>query len=99
MQEKEFHAWIGNGDGKKLFRTTPEWCSQVEEFRDIYHLFTHPKLTIKIEAHGDGMLPHMWRLMRMKEEAGKLWNADGTPINAAHQVQEITATKEGAVKC
>jgi hypothetical protein len=79
VPEKDLMIWVGNGTGKKLFRTTPEWCAQVNEFRDIYQMFRHPNFQIAITVHGFGMLPHMAMLMKMKDEAGVLWNADGTP--------------------
>lgn len=99
VPEKDFHVWIGNGEGKRLFRTTPEWCSQVNEFRDIFHLFSHPNYAVKIDVYGDGMLPHMWRLMKMKEAAGKLWNPDGTPINPSEDVKKVYDKQETEHAC
>ena len=78
VPEKDLMIWIGNGKGKALYRTTPEWCAQVNEFRDIYALFRHPNINIEIEAHCDGMLQRMWELMRAKEHYGLIWNPDGT---------------------
>jgi hypothetical protein len=88
VPEKNIFVWVGNGDGKKCFRTTPEWCSQVNEFRDIYHLFSHPAYSVGIDVYGEGMLPHMATLMRMRKEAGKLWNADGSPFAPSEDVQK-----------
>lgn len=100
VQEKDFHCWIGNGSGKKVFRTTPEWCSQVNEFRDIYHLFSNPRINIGITVHGAGMLPHMWALMEARKHAGKLWNADGSPYNPGEDVAASYKTaKEGVAQC
>lgn len=79
VPEKDFTIFVGNGQGKRPFRTTPEWCAQVNEFRDIYAMFKHPSMKgLDITVYGDGMLPHMWRIMKAKHEAGKIWNADGT---------------------
>ena len=81
VPEKDLMIWVGNGPGKRQFRTTPEWCAQVNEFRDIFQMFRHPSLRIDINVYGRGMLPHMAMLMREKDEAGVLWNDDGTPGN------------------
>jgi len=78
VPEKDLMVWIGNGKGKKLFRTTPEWCAQVNEFRDIYAMFRHPNFGIEIEVYGEGMLPHMAELMKAKAAYGLIWNPDGT---------------------
>ena len=62
VPEKDFQVWIGNHDGNKPFRTTPEWCAQIEEYKSIYPMF---KLAIgvNIEVHGTGMLPHMHKIL------------------------------------
>lgn len=62
VPEKDFKVWVGNGDGNKAFRTTPEWCGQVEEYKMIYPMFK-VMLGCKMEAHGSGMLPHMHKLL------------------------------------
>ena len=77
VPEKDIMVSIGNEPGL-FFRTTPEWCAQVNEFRDIYQIFRHPSMGAEIEVFGGGMLPHMAHLMKMKEAAGTLWNTDGT---------------------
>ena len=87
VREKDLRISVGNGKGRRVFRTTPEWCSQVNEFRDIYHMFRHPSLDISIDVYGEGMLPFMGQLMRAKDEAGKLWNADGSPYLPTEDVR------------
>jgi hypothetical protein len=73
VPEKDMEVWIGNSDGKKKFRTTPEWCAQVEEYKAILPYFNH--LGATIEAHGEGMLPHVHRKMvesyERKDNAGQ----------------------------
>jgi len=78
VPEKDIMISIGK-DNPVYFRTTPEWCSQVNEFRDIYSIFSHPQINIKITVHGEGMLPHMAKLMNEKRKKKLLWNKDGTP--------------------
>lgn len=78
VKEKDLMVSVGKDD-PVFFRTTPEWCSQVNEFRDIYSLFAHPRVRIPIITHGEGMLPYMARLMKEKDEKGYLWLEDGTP--------------------
>ena len=86
VREKDIVIWIGNGDGRKAFRTTPEWASQVNEFRDIYHLLSHPTSDISIEVYGEGMLQYMGQLMAMRKQHNKLWNPDGTAFNPGDDV-------------
>ena len=70
---------IAIGDNPPLFfRTTPQWCAQVNEFRDIYSLFSHPQINVKVKVHGEGMIPHMWKLMNEKRKKKLLWNKDGS---------------------
>ena len=78
VPEKDMMISIGNNP-PLFFRTTPEWCAQVNEFRDIYSLFRHPMCNVSIKVHGEGMLPYMAQLMDAKDKANLLWNADGTP--------------------
>ena len=78
VPEKDFMVSIGS-DPPLFFRTTPEWCAQINEFRDIYSIFSHPQVGIKIKVYGEGMLPHMANLMNQKRKQGLLWNEDGTP--------------------
>jgi len=78
VPEKDLMIAIGN-DPPLFFRTTPEWCSQVNEFREIYSIFCHPQCRVKVKVFGEGMLPHMWALMNEKRKKNLLWNDDGTP--------------------
>ena len=66
VPEKDMKVWIGNGAGNKCFRTTPEWCAQIEEYKAIYPLFR--SIGIRIEVHGEGMLPHMHQLLVVKHQ-------------------------------
>lgn len=52
VPEKDFKVFV---DGE-WFRTTPEWCAQVEEYKCIHPLFQHPDINATIEVHGDGTL-------------------------------------------
>lgn len=61
VPEKNIHIHVGNHDGHKVFRTTPEWCAQVEEFKMIYPYFR--QMDIHIRVHGEGMLPHVYKVM------------------------------------
>ena len=63
VPEKDIQIWVGNEIGKKKkFRTTPEWCAQLEEFKVIYQHF-HNYCGARIEVYGEGMLPHVARIM------------------------------------
>lgn len=62
VPEKDMQVWVGNGAGNKCFRTTPEWCAQIEEFKMIYqHFYNYCGATI--EVYGEGMLQHVARIM------------------------------------
>jgi len=61
VPEKDLMISVGN-DPEKWFRTTPEWCAQVHEYRSIYAQFTHAGL-ININVHGSGMLPYMHSIL------------------------------------
>ena len=65
VPEKDFLIAIGN-EPPLWFRTTPEWCAQVEEYKCIYALMVSHD--IKLEVHGDGMLPTMHQLLVAKRE-------------------------------
>ena len=65
VPEKDFTVSIGN-DPPTYFRTTPEWCAQVEEYRAIYSIMTCA-VDIKLQVYGDGML----RCMHERLEAKK----------------------------
>lgn len=49
------------------FRTTPEWCAQVYEYRAIYAMFTHKGYAM-LQVHGEGMLPYMHKILDAKKE-------------------------------
>ena len=93
VRENSLRVWIGNGAGKLSFRATPEWCSQVEEFRDIYQMFRHPFYNVTVDVYGEGMLPHMAALMKAKDLAGKLWNGDGTMHHSTLPLHEFPDKK------
>lgn len=61
VPEKNIVIHVGNHDGHKSFRTTPEWCAQIEEFKMIYPYFRAMGINVFVE--GDGMLPHVYRVM------------------------------------
>ena len=62
VPEKDMYVWVGNREGSRSFRTTPEWCAQIEEFKVIYQHF-HNYCGATIEVHGEGMLPHVTRIL------------------------------------
>lgn len=62
VPEKDFQVWMGNEEGSPCFRTTPEWCAQVEEYKNIFPHFVD-MLGVNLEVYGEGMLPHMHRLL------------------------------------
>lgn len=66
VPEKDFRVWVGNHEGNQQFRTTPEWCGQVEEMKLIYTMFSN-MLNVKLKVHGTGMLPHVVRIMQHRE--------------------------------
>ena len=57
VPEKDVEVALGNNP-PIFFRTTPEWCAQVEEYRAIFTILTCCA-SIKLEVHGDGMLKAM----------------------------------------
>lgn len=66
VPEKDIRIWVGNKVGEaRCFRTTPEWCAQIEEFKMIYQHF-HNVCGAKIEVYGEGMLPHVARVLAAK---------------------------------
>lgn len=66
VPEKDLMISIGNNPAH-WFRTTPEWCAQVQEYRSIYALFTHRDY-VKLSVHGKGMLPFMHDLLEAKRK-------------------------------
>ncbi len=70
VPEKDMMVSIGM-DPAIMFRTTPEWCCQIEEYKIIFTLFTQHKFN-KLEVHGDGMLKTMHDiLVAQKKHMGK----------------------------
>lgn len=64
VPEKDMQVAIGNNP-PFWFRTTPEWCAQVQEYRSIYALFTYRDFA-KFKVYGTGMLPFMHELLERK---------------------------------
>ena len=67
VPEKDVQVAIGN-DPPIFFRTTPEWCAQVEEYRTIYTVLTCCGPGIKLEVHGEGMLKTMHDILTAQLE-------------------------------
>ena len=66
VPEKDIMVSVGN-DPPRWFRTTPEWCAQVEEYRCIYAMFTHNN-THQMEVYGEGtMFKYMHEILRLKK--------------------------------
>ena len=58
VPEKDVEVALGNNP-PIFFRTTPEWCAQVEEYRAIFTILTCCGPGIKLDVHGYGMLRAM----------------------------------------
>ncbi len=84
VQEKDFHIWINNDENAKRFRTTPEWCAQIEEYKIIYSQFS--AWGIDVEVYGDGMLQHMHSILKRRRELG-----------ITHQSQPLEETTNASV--
>ncbi len=83
VPEKDILIGLGdNSDGApmKLFRTTPEWCAQVNEYRAIYALTVTGRLAalakgmqnviaVNISVHGDSLFKAMHDRLVAKREA------------------------------
>jgi hypothetical protein len=65
VPEKDIMVSVGN-EPPAWFRTTPEWCAQVEEYRCIYAMFTHND-THKITVYGKGMFQYMHDVLTAKK--------------------------------
>ena len=66
VPEKDITVAIGNAP-PQYFRTTPEWCAQVEEYRAIYTIFTCAA-GVALHVHGGAMLGRMHELLEAKKE-------------------------------
>lgn len=64
VPEKDMRVWVNH----RWFRTTPEWCAQVEEYKALYPYFL--AIGAEMDVYGDGMLQHVHR--RMVENLRKL---------------------------
>lgn len=85
VPEKDFQVWVGNGENgiaNRRFRTTPEWCGQVEEYKMIYPWFK-VGLGCRMEVHGTGMLPHMHELLIAKYRNARIVETLQQPEGAA----------------
>ena len=56
VPEKDFMISAGS-ENPIWFRTTPEMCGQIEEYKLIYPLFN--QLGCKVDVYGDGLLSHI----------------------------------------
>lgn len=88
VTEKDMKIYVGNGEGSKAFRTTPEWAAQIEEFKAIYGHFQI--IGIPITSHCYGMWQHVADLLGMSP------HYEQRPLQPqnihAHQTQyELTA--------
>lgn len=63
VPEKDILVSVGN-DPPRWFRTTPEWCAQVNEYRAIFATLAQSEQN-NIEVHGTGMLPYLHHLLVM----------------------------------
>ena len=67
VPEKDTMVAIGT-QPPLFFRTTPEWCQQVNEYKAIYALFTYKGHT-NLTCHGQGMLQTMHHIMEAQRKA------------------------------
>ena len=64
VPEKDMQIFVGG----RWFRTTPEWCAQVEEIKLIYPIFRMPSMQANISCYGDGMFQHVVKIMKSDEK-------------------------------
>ena len=88
VPEKDFNVWVGNQVGNKMFRTTPEWCGQIEEYKMIYPMFK-VALNVPLTVHGDGMLPFIHELL-VKQYA----NAQVAPVESLQPQGDADVTRK-----
>jgi hypothetical protein len=88
VPEKDIMVSVGN-EPPKWFRTTPEWCAQVEEYRCIYAMFTFND-NHKVEVHGNGMFKYMHEVLKAKKkEMGQEKFIENISAQEAHR-QELS---------
>lgn len=100
VPEKDVMVSLGNGsDGAPAiwFRTTPEWCAQVNEYRSIYALTVSGRLSaltqgppntmpIRLEVHGDSLFKAMHdRLVEKRALLGDEKFIDAIQLQAEEQ--------------
>lgn len=78
VQEKDMKVFVGG----KWFRTTPEYCAQVEEFKSIWTLFHHMGYGARVTVHGTGLLPYVASLLRQ---------SDGMVTQQSQPLEELAA--------
>lgn len=69
VKEKDMMVCMGDGTPgapTAWFRTTPEWCQQVNEFRTLYAIFADKGC--KITVHGEGLLGEMYKRLKAELE-------------------------------
>ena len=64
VNERVLDVYLGEGEKRKQFRSTPEWCAQVQEFKLIYQRFM--AIGWKIEVHGAGMMKEMFERLKLQ---------------------------------
>ena len=62
VKEKDVQVAFGTNP-PIFFRTTPEWCAQVEEYRGIYAILVCGGPGVTLDVHGRGMLRCMHELL------------------------------------
>lgn len=98
VPEKDILVSLGDGSEgapSMWFRTTPEWCAQVNEYRSIYALTISGRLSavtpegtapIKLSVHGESLFKSMHDRMEAKREAvGDLKFVEEIQVQAEEQ--------------
>lgn len=78
VPEKDIRVHVGAHEGHPVFRTTPEFCAQVEEFKIIYPNFL--AMGCNIQVHGTGMLPYVYHTMKLSYLPGGITHAATTCV-------------------
>ena len=92
----EKNVIISLGDNPpSYFRTTPEWCAQVEEYRALYTILTCTN-NVKLDVHGEGLMRAMHlRLEAQKERMGVQKFLQGMAVHETNRAAlGAAATKE-----